>query len=258
MANPEITIDGTRYLTTKLAAHQAGLSHDYVARLAREGDVAAYQDQRVWYVDPISLQHFVATNYFENTIRAHITQVERAAEQSLHQDLETITTTTVLHAHVRNAQAQAAAIVLGACMVGLGYVGLADRSVVATTLHGVPGTAAVAASEEGDSPAGSGVVTTELATGEIVESRLAEEATESLLPKEWVRINARELGAVWVPYFDPLRTYVRSWFAEPVTVVWQQPEAPANGLLLPTTTEQPSRPVAFIAESDRERPERDK
>ena len=263
MATPEITIDGTRYLTTKQAAKQVGLSHDYVARLAREGKVVAWREKRSWYLDPVSLERFLVTSRIEKDVRARVIKSERYAEQTLHQDIQAIAATAVTSTRALSAQLQAAAVVAVALVMGFGHVGQSDESVVATVLQSTYSSAVAFVSEEHDSvedasaSVGSETVATELATGETAESSASDEAIESLLVEDWSLINARDLGAVWEPYFDPLRTYVRSWFAEPVVVVWEQPETPAAGLLLPTTAQQPTRPVAFIAESDRDRPERD-
>ncbi len=53
-----IVIGNRTLVPLKVAASSVSYSRDYVARLAREGKIAAAQVNRQWYIDPVSLQNF--------------------------------------------------------------------------------------------------------------------------------------------------------------------------------------------------------
>jgi len=69
-----ISFDGVRYVSTIEAAEQAALSSDYVALLSRRGEVRAKRIGRKWYIDPHSLDRFLAD---QNALKAR-----RSAELS--------------------------------------------------------------------------------------------------------------------------------------------------------------------------------
>jgi excisionase family DNA binding protein len=82
-----LEVHGTTYLSTREAAQQAGLSHDYIARLARESRIVATQSGRRWFVDPVSLNRFIEANEIEKRARAAVLRTERQAEQAAHAKL---------------------------------------------------------------------------------------------------------------------------------------------------------------------------
>jgi hypothetical protein len=55
-----IDVDGVRYLSTAEAAERASLTQDYIALFCRQGKVRAKQDGRNWFIDPSSLDAFLA------------------------------------------------------------------------------------------------------------------------------------------------------------------------------------------------------
>ena len=52
----EIHVDGTKYVTSKVAAREVGYSQDYVGQLARAGEVLAERSGGLWYVNLESLR----------------------------------------------------------------------------------------------------------------------------------------------------------------------------------------------------------
>jgi len=65
-----MVIGNRTLLPIKVAASQVSYSRDYVARLAREGKIAAAQVNRQWYIDPESLLNFYQTAQLELQARA--------------------------------------------------------------------------------------------------------------------------------------------------------------------------------------------
>ncbi len=65
-----LVIGNRTLLPIKEAASQVSYSRDYVARLAREGKIAAVQIDRQWYIDPESLLNFFHTSQLELQARA--------------------------------------------------------------------------------------------------------------------------------------------------------------------------------------------
>ncbi len=59
-------------------------SKDYVARLARDGKIAAAQINRQWYIDPVSLKNFFDHAQLELQARAEYTRALRKEELDLH------------------------------------------------------------------------------------------------------------------------------------------------------------------------------
>jgi excisionase family DNA binding protein len=65
----------------KEAAGHVGYSRDYVARLAREGKIAAQQDGRRWFVHLGSLEQFAADASVEREVRREYLRAERRVER---------------------------------------------------------------------------------------------------------------------------------------------------------------------------------
>jgi len=76
----EFLIGNRKLLPLKKAAEKVSYSRDYVARLAREGKIAALQVNRQWYIDPESLQNFFEVAQFELRARADYTSELRRGE----------------------------------------------------------------------------------------------------------------------------------------------------------------------------------
>ena len=64
-----VQLGSVQLIPVKEAAEFVPYSRDYVARLAREGKVAAVQIDRQWFVDVISLQNFFAHATIEESVR---------------------------------------------------------------------------------------------------------------------------------------------------------------------------------------------
>lgn len=73
--------------STRDAARQVGLSHDYIARLTRQGKVFGVKVGRLWYVDLASLQNYLAAIEMEKQVRSKLLKEERRRELEVHQYL---------------------------------------------------------------------------------------------------------------------------------------------------------------------------
>ena len=58
--NTPISINGGQYISAIEAAQKTGFVRDYIARLCREGKVRGTQIGKNWFVDPHSLDAFIA------------------------------------------------------------------------------------------------------------------------------------------------------------------------------------------------------
>jgi hypothetical protein len=67
---PNLIIGNRTLLPLREAAAKVSYTRDYVARLAREGKIAAVQVDRQWYIDPESLKNFFDHAQFEVAARA--------------------------------------------------------------------------------------------------------------------------------------------------------------------------------------------
>ncbi|MBI5469691.1 hypothetical protein HY968_00005, partial [Candidatus Kaiserbacteria bacterium] len=76
----EIFFDGRKYISASDAALLADLSHDYVARLAREGVIAGRRVGKNWYVDRSSLNDFVLRSQYTKGVRKEIVSEKRLRE----------------------------------------------------------------------------------------------------------------------------------------------------------------------------------
>lgn len=100
----QLQVDGVSYLPLKEAARLSSYTRDYIARLAREGKIAATRIGRQWYVDPASLQEFVEQAELELSIRREhlrlVRQQEREAVVS-HGELQDLRVTQLQRAPKR-------------------------------------------------------------------------------------------------------------------------------------------------------------
>lgn len=80
-------------------------SKDYVARLARDGKVAAAQINRQWYIDPISLKNFFEHAQLELQARAEYTRALRKEELELHDWWDSFVKTQAKRAGTRGTRA---------------------------------------------------------------------------------------------------------------------------------------------------------
>lgn len=76
-----VEINGQNFITTREAAKVSNYSNDYISKLAREAKVKALQLGRQWYVDPISLNNFIANAVVEKKIRGENLKRERKLER---------------------------------------------------------------------------------------------------------------------------------------------------------------------------------
>ncbi len=76
----------TDFITTKEASKRTGYSLDYIARLARSGEVAGQIVGRAWYVDPSSLATFLQAQEERNNARARDLAETRAREYKSHKN----------------------------------------------------------------------------------------------------------------------------------------------------------------------------
>jgi hypothetical protein len=60
MSSRKVVINGVTYIRSRDAAHAVNFASDYVSRLARAGVIAGKLVNGVWFVDPASLQAFIA------------------------------------------------------------------------------------------------------------------------------------------------------------------------------------------------------
>jgi hypothetical protein len=120
-----VTIDGVALLPIKDAAARASYTRDYVARLAREGKVTASRIGRQWFIDPASLDQFVAHAEQEKSIRQRELQLQRQREREVTQQLAA--KHTVRKIELQRAPQRALAFSLTMLMVALmGGVGVSQ------------------------------------------------------------------------------------------------------------------------------------
>jgi hypothetical protein len=70
--NKKIFLNGNTYIGSKDAGKLVGYSYDYVSRLAREGKVIAQKVGQSWFIDPESLQSFVASQKSNRELRGQL------------------------------------------------------------------------------------------------------------------------------------------------------------------------------------------
>jgi hypothetical protein len=78
-----IVIDGILCISAKSAALAHGFTCDYLARRCREGMIRGSLVDRRWYVDPASLQQFIADTERKEVERHQRLLFTRASERKL-------------------------------------------------------------------------------------------------------------------------------------------------------------------------------
>ncbi|HXK39008.1 MAG TPA: helix-turn-helix domain-containing protein, partial [Candidatus Paceibacterota bacterium] len=76
----EISFDGVRYISASDAAHSAGLTRDYIARLCRGNKVRGKQIGKNWYVSKESMDSFLLKQEHEHVARNEELARKRAEE----------------------------------------------------------------------------------------------------------------------------------------------------------------------------------
>ena len=208
-------------VTTRVAAKQVQLSHDYIARLAREGKVVARQQGRIWYVDLVSLFRWVETSRLEKECKAALLKQERSAEKLYKQLSQQIAVSHWTQRLQKSAALQSLGYVCVALvMVGAGVGSAGVSSVALLDIVPTQHVATLDASRD-----------TTLAKTE------ADQSLFVLGPAEEEQMQTE---------------YVYSWFGEPVSVVWNSQsfsegvlvgEADDNVYTTPFVLHERTRPV---------------
>lgn len=239
MQHSTITWAGTTFHTTKHASTQVGLSHDYIARLARHEKVQAVQVGRTWYVDLASLHQFITVRKWEKQVYARLVQRERQAEKLLKERACQVrwwqTPAIQIRAAVRAMVLVCVVVVAGALSV--------DHSA----------TAPLAASLERGYETLAARVTAPSAPV-VVTSQPTPATTTSYVTA--VTVPWQQLGVVPESHFATTTTAVRSWFSEPVSVAWQNGDD-SGGTVVTTRLGETDTAVAFRF-TTAARPSRDK
>ena len=232
MAAPEIDINGVTFVPTRVAAKAVSLSHDYIARLAREGKIMAVLVSRSWYVNPASLNEWVMANEVEKHSRSQLLQSERAAENQYAETVQRIAANGGCQ-HMQLAMAgRAAMVLLVAAVVGVGQFSFWQSgsltNSVAQLASVLPTTEPVVVTASDSATGGSGSVETAV----VVPVR-----NESV----WI---TRDLGMVDARQYGPEVAYVQSWFREPVHIAWRD-FTHQEGVLVTTRIVDTDDVVAF-------------
>lgn len=82
-----LEVDGVEMTSTRDAARRVGISHDYIARLARQRNVFGTKVGRLWYVDLASLQNYLAAIEMEKRVRSKLLKEERRRDLEVRQSL---------------------------------------------------------------------------------------------------------------------------------------------------------------------------
>lgn len=103
------------YISATEAAKLIGYSSDYVARLAREGKIAAQRVKRQWFVEPESLKLFSLEAASEKRKRQEQLKQERVKERT---EILLATNNSAIAAQIKTSQTTALAqtIVLSICL----------------------------------------------------------------------------------------------------------------------------------------------
>lgn len=111
----QITVNGKIFEPSASLAKRFGYSLDYVSRLAREGKVSATRVGRQWFVDAVSLKHFVDEVTLKKDQSREQLRLERKRELGSRQN--TLVSTVVTPAAKSPAASTAAAEMVGSPIV---------------------------------------------------------------------------------------------------------------------------------------------
>ena len=244
MSAPTITLDEANLVPTREAAKHVSLTHDYIARLAREDKVVGLKVGRQWYVDLHSVERFVEAAEIEKQVRADYLRQERQREQQVSQQgLGVIE--KLQFSYRLNAMAQVSAVFMLGLLVGYTmYVVsqtttppriLADvfQAVTALRLNDtrMAGSTSVAVAPEAtvstESPRAAATKVEEVSTLKYQTTTLPD--TPLVLLGE----SARENDAA----------YLRSLFSDPVDVSFTED---GRGVVTPQFADGPGEPMEFL------------
>ena len=132
-----LVINGKEYVPSNVLASQCGYSHDYIGKLAREEKILGTQVGRQWFIEPGSLNTYLAQVEIEKKIRKEELRRVRKIEHESHQRKTDVGGTSKDHEFL--ALAQTAVLLICGGIVGmLGWavsqeqVGLAELSSAAS------------------------------------------------------------------------------------------------------------------------------
>lgn len=81
-------IGNKKLLPIKELVGRTKYTRDYIAKLARDGEVVGVQVGRQWFVDEVSLQRFIEASELELTVRRRHLSQERKREREVKQELK--------------------------------------------------------------------------------------------------------------------------------------------------------------------------
>jgi hypothetical protein len=83
MSSRKVVINGVTYIRSRDAARAVNLALDYVSRLARHGAISGQRVSGIWFVDPTSLQNFIAEQERQKQLlRARFAQMRREEQRA--------------------------------------------------------------------------------------------------------------------------------------------------------------------------------
>ena len=79
--SPSLDVNGIRFESCATIAHRFGYTSDYAGRLAREGKVRATRVGRLWFIDPVSFESFIAESQKKKVQRSYALRTQRQRER---------------------------------------------------------------------------------------------------------------------------------------------------------------------------------
>jgi hypothetical protein len=228
-----LVINGITFLSTREAARKARVSHDYIARLAREERVEAIQSGRRWYVDPVSLERFVTANEIEKQARSACLRAERHAEQAAHD---------ILHAHSQRSPLSAGAKLQALAILFVGLV-VGQTALQTWQAPAVQGVVAQVWSTSAAHRPQMVVVDETSGTTRSPQNKVVYETT--IAPNTMVsdRYESRSFVLVGTQAQADNRDYLQSLFSDTVTVQYM---ADGRGQIVPQLADGAGEAVEFL------------
>lgn len=238
MTTTTINLDGTELVSTREAARCVSLTHDYIARLAREERVVGMKVGRQWYVDLGSVRRFIAAAELEKSVRAEQLRAERQREQRAAQRTFAVGYQLLLGQRLQ-ALAQAATVFSLGLL--LGYVLFVANQ--ATTFSQVVATAVKAVTEWPRVAFETSVAGTSTPVLRAQDVSTATPATIASVESRTSSLPDTPLVLLGESARESDEAYLQSLFSDPVLVEFVTPE---RGLVTPLLADGPGEPVEFL------------
>lgn len=212
-----LTINGKKLLPIKEVVGRSKYTRDYIAKLARDGQIVGAQVGRQWFIDDASLSKFVETTELETEVRKRHLSRERRREREVKSVIKNRFDVVAAHPRYGARRGVVRALTLVVCGVLSGYALYAAPDLVVKTVSLQKAQSNLSVSTH--------VAPTENAKHELPVSSLMLERAVFSDTQEARSFNPSAEGVLLLPKGGTVRSpeEIAALFSDPVEVAFSNP-----------------------------------